>query len=151
MRPGCETSRHYFSCSGGTGAVSTKSAPGHITLNSCFLHLVGSTCHVVHSRMSGARNIGALFFVVGWARCGFHKTCAGTHYVEYVFCIQCDLRVTYCILLCPGHKTSTRYFSCSGGTDTDSAKSTPRHVTPNMFLHLMQSAGHVVHSGASRV
>jgi hypothetical protein len=27
---------HYFSCSGGPGTVSIKSAPGHITPNMCF-------------------------------------------------------------------------------------------------------------------
>jgi hypothetical protein len=31
-----ETSLHYFSCSGGTGSYSTKSALGHVTLNLCF-------------------------------------------------------------------------------------------------------------------
>jgi hypothetical protein len=31
------------------------------------------------------------------------------------FSIQCDLRVTYCILVCSGHETSMHYVSCSGG------------------------------------
>jgi hypothetical protein len=33
---GCEASGHYFSRSGGPGAVSIKSASGHLTLNLCF-------------------------------------------------------------------------------------------------------------------
>jgi hypothetical protein len=34
--PRDETWMHYFSCSFGPGAVSIKSAPGHITSNLCF-------------------------------------------------------------------------------------------------------------------
>jgi hypothetical protein len=33
---GCETSTHYYSCSGGTGTDSTKSVRGHIALNLFF-------------------------------------------------------------------------------------------------------------------
>jgi hypothetical protein len=32
VRPGCESSMHYFSCSGGTGLDSRKSATGHVML-----------------------------------------------------------------------------------------------------------------------
>jgi hypothetical protein len=32
----CETLMHYFSCSGGTVADTTKSAPGHVASNLCF-------------------------------------------------------------------------------------------------------------------
>jgi hypothetical protein len=39
---------HYFSRSGGPGAVSTKSAPGHDTLNLCVLHPEGSVGQIVH-------------------------------------------------------------------------------------------------------
>jgi hypothetical protein len=34
--PGCETSSHYFSYSGRPGAVSIKSAPGHVMPKLCF-------------------------------------------------------------------------------------------------------------------
>jgi hypothetical protein len=50
-----------------------------------FLHLLGSTGQVVHSSAYRARNIDALFFMLGWARCGFNKKCAGTRYAKHVF------------------------------------------------------------------
>jgi hypothetical protein len=81
------TSMHYFSYSSGTGAYSTNSAQGHITLN-------------------------------------------------LIFSIRCDLRVIYCILVCPGRETSTPYFSCSGGPCADSIKCTPRHLTLNLCFYI---------------
>jgi hypothetical protein len=35
--------------------------------------------------MSGARNINALFFMLGWARCDFQKKHTRTRYAELVF------------------------------------------------------------------
>jgi hypothetical protein len=46
---------------------------------------VGSAGHVVHFGASGARNIDALFFILGWDQYGLHKKRAGTRYAELVF------------------------------------------------------------------
>jgi hypothetical protein len=91
---GCETSMHRFSCSGGTGRDSTKRTLGHVTLNLCFLHLVGSTGHVVHFGASMPRNFDSLLFKLGWAQYGFLRNRVVTYYANLCFCIWLDLRVT---------------------------------------------------------
>jgi hypothetical protein len=39
----------------------------------------------VHSGAFGEQNVDALFFMLGWAWCSFHKKRARTRYVELVF------------------------------------------------------------------
>jgi hypothetical protein len=67
-----------------------------------FFHPVAYAGHVVHSSASwarnisssGAQNIDALFFILGWDWCGFHQKHVGTSYAELVFCIRWYLRDT---------------------------------------------------------
>jgi hypothetical protein len=110
VRPGRETSTHYFSCSGGPAAVYIKSAQGHVTQNLCFLHLVGSASYIKHSGTSGAQNVDTLFFMLEWAWFGFHKKC-----LHRPCDIRWDLWVMYCIPVHPGCETSAHYFSCLDG------------------------------------
>jgi hypothetical protein len=74
---------HYFSCSSGPGV--NKRRAGICYAKLVVLHLVGSVDHVVHFGASGARNLDALFLLLGWARCGFHKKSTETRYAELVF------------------------------------------------------------------
>jgi hypothetical protein len=83
MRSGHETSMQYFLCPGGTGQDST-SASGHVTPNYVFAS-GGISGHIVHSHASATRNFDSLFFMLGWARCGFHKKHAETRYIALVF------------------------------------------------------------------
>jgi hypothetical protein len=48
------------------------------------------------------------------------------------FCIRWYLRVTYSILVRPGHETSMHYFLYSGGISKGSAKSGLGHITLNL-------------------
>jgi hypothetical protein len=50
-----------------------------------FLHPVGYAGHVVHSGAFGARNVDALFFIIGWDRYGFDEGRTEAPYDELAF------------------------------------------------------------------
>jgi hypothetical protein len=83
--------------------------------------------HIVHSSASRLRNIDAIFFMIGWARCSFHRNRVGTRYAELVLLHSVGF---------VGHVVD------SGASGTRSAEL--------VFLHPVGSAGHVVHSGGFR-
>jgi hypothetical protein len=151
----------------------------------------------VHSGASGARNIGALFFLIWWPGVVSIKSALGHTTQKLCFCIGCYLWVKYCILVRLRRKTLMHYFCCLGGSGADSIKSAAGHITSTLcfyircnrwvtscirgvkcrctichalfaqcglhkkrtetryaevvFLHLVGSARHVVHFGASGV
>jgi hypothetical protein len=60
------------------------------------------------------------------------KSASGHLVPNLCFCILCDLRVTCGILVHPRRETSMHYFSCFGGTGTDSIKSALGHLMLNL-------------------
>jgi hypothetical protein len=54
---------------------------------------VGYVGHVVHCSTYGARNVDALFFILGWDQRGFQKSAAGHVTLNMRFCVRWDLRV----------------------------------------------------------
>jgi hypothetical protein len=145
-----ETLTQYFSCSCGNGTDSRKSAVRHIMLN-FFLHPLGSVGHIVYCSASGAQNIDALFFLLGWHLYGFHKKHVGAPYAKFVFLH---------FVLSAGHVVHS---GASGARNIDALFFMLRrdwssfHKKHNgtsyiqlVFLHLVGYAGHVTNSGASR-
>jgi hypothetical protein len=84
---------HYLSCWCGTGTNSRKSALGYVTPNLRFAS-GGIRGHVVHCGVSGAQNVNAIFFFLGWDRYGFQKKRIETCSAKLVFLHQWDMRVT---------------------------------------------------------
>jgi hypothetical protein len=87
---------------------------------------------VDHVVRFGARNIDALFLMLGSDRYGFHKIHAGTTYAELVFLHLMVSGFTLCLPVRPGRETLMYYFSCSGGTGSASTKSVVGHIMMNL-------------------
>jgi hypothetical protein len=99
---------------------------------SCVFHRVGSAGRIVHSVASGTLNINALFFLLEWDEYGFYKMRDGTPYTKLVFLHPMGYAGRVVHVVRPRRETSMHYFSCLGGTGTDSKNSTSRHVTLNL-------------------
>jgi hypothetical protein len=96
------------------------------------LPLVGCAIHVAHSATSGASNIGAHFFMLGWDCYGFNKNHTETRYAKLVFLHPVGSVGHVKLLVCLGHETLLHKFSCPSGTGTDSTKIAPGHMMPNL-------------------
>jgi hypothetical protein len=86
----------------------------------------------VLSGASRVLNVDTLFFMLGWDRYGFNKKLTGTHYTKVMFLHLLGSADHVVHFGASGGEMSTHYFSCSGGTGTDSTKSSPGHVTPDV-------------------
>jgi hypothetical protein len=129
--PGHEMSSHYFLCSSGPGAVSIKSAPGHITPNLCFCirwDLQVMWCNAV---CPGTKR-DCTIFRLGWDWYRFDKNHATTRCAELVFFNPAGYTGHVAHSIASESSNVTALLLMLGWAGTDSIKSTPRQVTPNL-------------------
>jgi hypothetical protein len=102
--------------------------------------------------VSRPRNVDPLFFKLDYARCGFHKKCTGTRYVELVSLHLVGFVGHVMHSGASGMRDVDALFFLHGWARCGSHKNCgwTRYVEL-VFLHPMESAGHIVDSGASRV
>jgi hypothetical protein len=84
----------------------------------------------MHSGASGAQNVEALFFMLGWARSSIQKKHVKTHYAELVFLHLVGYAAPVVTSGASLRETSMHYFLCSGGPGLDTSKSRSRHIMP---------------------
>jgi hypothetical protein len=92
--------------------------------------------YIVHSGASEARNVDTQFFMLGWDRYGFHKTCNGTHYADLLFLHPVGSAGHVVHFGASGERIIDTIFSRSGGAGTDLTKSASGDVMPNFCFHI---------------
>jgi hypothetical protein len=100
----------------------------------CFLHLVGSTGHIVHSIGSVPQKIGALFFMLGLARCGFHKKNNGACYVKLMFLHPVGSAGYVLHSGLSGVPSIDALFFMLRRAQCDFYKKRAKHITPNLWF-----------------
>jgi hypothetical protein len=85
-------------------------------LRTCVFASGEFTGQLVHSCSFGLRNINALFFLLGWDQCGFHKKRTGTHYAELLFFHPVGSACHVVNSVRPEPETSMHYFYARVGS-----------------------------------
>jgi hypothetical protein len=115
----------------------------------CGLHPVGSVGHVVLSIASEARNVYAIFFMVGWVWDGFLTKRAGTHYPELVLFHPVECASCSAFRFVRSMKHLRTIFHARVGSVRIPQKARWDTLGRTCVLHPVGSTGHVVHFSAS--
>jgi hypothetical protein len=104
--------------------------------------------HVVHFDAYEARNADALFFMLGWSRCSFHKKCARTRYAKLVFLHHVGSVGHVVHFAASGPRNVIALFLMLGWDWCEFDMLVGTSYVELVFLHPVGYVGHVVHSDA---